>query len=259
MFLFGKDKLYGPKGMSAQQKESDVASTFGWKEGQYMLFWSSEVVYCAITIDGIFYKPGMDSSIVCIPVPDVKNVEYINRTVNKHHGYNWGKVILNRSNGSQFEIELPLSELPGFEGGWGQTPNPEFYDEPGSTGTQEPGGWELYNYPDNLLWRSRVSDIAIAFIGYAPEDLQDGMDPNLLHASVCYRYINENNQFQEVYFPVMEFESVNIGDKPINRNGVDLIHIEMNVKNGSILHMELTEAELNEFFNVFNSIRTGKK
>lgn len=258
MFLFGKDKLYGPKGSSARQKQSDTASTFGWKEGEYMLFWSSEVVYCAITLDGIFYKPGSDSACVCIPVPDVTNVEYINQTVAKHHGYNWGKVVLHRRNGSHIEIELPLSELQGFEEGWGQTPNPEFYEESSSTDTQNPGAWELYNYPDNILWRSRVMDIAIAFIGYAPEDLSDGMDPNLLHASVCYRYINENNEFQEVYFPVMEFESVNVGDKPINRNGVDLIHIEMNIRNGSVLHLELTEVELNEFFSVFNQIRTGQ-
>lgn len=257
MFLFGKDKLYGPKGITAQQKQNDVVSTFGWKEGHYMLFWSSEVVYCAIALDGIFYKPGSDSKTVCIPIPDVIDVEYINRTVSKHHGYNWGKVVLHRRNGSLFEIELPLSELPAFEKGWGQTPNPEFYDEPVSTNTQNPGGWELDNYKDKILWRSNVSDIAIAYIGYAPEDLHDGMDPNLLHASVCYRYVNENNQFQEVYFPVLDIESVNIGDKPVNRNGVDFIHFEMNVNNGSILYMELTEPEFNGFFNIFNQIRTG--
>lgn len=129
MFFFNKDKIYGPKGKTVIQKQIDVVCTFGWREGEYMLLWNSEVIYCAITLDGIFYKQNSNVNAVCIPIYEVTDIEYINQTISNHHGYNWGKAILHKRDGGVFELELPISELSSFESGWGETPNPEFWDE----------------------------------------------------------------------------------------------------------------------------------
>ncbi len=116
--------------------------------------------------------------------------------------------------------------------------------------------WELDRYPEQILWRSRVNDTAIAYVGY-PEDPEGIMQPDRLYPSVCHRYVEENGQHMEVYFPVHEIDRVDVSPKETDR-GIEWLPTIFVRHNGDTLGIYFTEPEFNEFFNVFNPIRTGK-
>lgn len=115
--------------------------------------------------------------------------------------------------------------------------------------------WELDGYKDQILWRSKICDTAIAYVGFSNPDPYGVMKPDRLYPSVCHRYKNESGELQECYFPIHEIVSVNIGNETVN-NGVKWVPLEFGHKNGSTLFLHLTNTEFVEFYNVFKPIHT---